>query len=1136
MLDINEQSKFIEDTIDKVYNNLTKFLLDTNYANDQSIHLRNELEKYKKNIAKNKALYFQKNSFSSNFLPNLVSNPNACYSNRFIYNQKNPISKNILRGFQNIKHVTERNFFSCDKKKLYKNKKNSKFKYSKYDIENKNQKFFHQKAYDDFNNTFIRNKDLSLGLYEMINIGLVPRGADVSPSLKIGGNPFNITSRDVKNAYKKCSTRDEIANGNLNKVKNFCVDDFYNLQPINKSKSKTFFNTNNLNYKNENIKTYNNGFYNKFFLTGTNMNSYPDVKNQKDVKYNTFNNIHLNNINLTTNETFNSTKYNKTNYTTNNTNIDITDNRAFYNYIKNTSMKNNHVLKYYYFELITDDEFQKFKEANQKNWKKINNILANFNVLFEKLNIISVAIDSNKILALIKFFKNKSKNITNKDLLMCLTEKDLKAKGYNVDNEQILYLKIKEAFIIRIQKMIRKKIKKIKYKKLKKLNDSVITIQKKFRKFSIQKSLNNLFEKEREQIKKKYNELLNKLQDTYDEIQEGPRVEIHINSLSYKAKYNQCFTDKYSLKESLQLNRLIKLIDPNIEIIYILPFEVSEEILSYYYSILENIGVSNIENRVHFLIPEACEFLPLNYSLSKLLLCSHRTINEIKRIIFGKKSYIIPGLVGGDCEEKISCLLNVPMLMPEKNEYDLIFNKSGIKNTFELNDIPFPVSAWNIITEEEFYSSLAHLIASYPELKIWIFKTNEDNNATGIAYLNTDKIDFINQLKTEKKNNPNFTVENFQEKLYYQLKNILNKHASFAYKNLYSNWKNYLQRFLANKGIIECCPTKELDGIMGKPCVPFLIEPNGKIKVLPTYEKINVENFKNIICTSPQQCIDNKELVKIAEKVGNYLFTKKIIGYVTIDCITFHNSKKILYWCIDMKFGLTQTICDMQYINFLYVQSFNNKMINNSNNDSNINENDNKINDNKINDNKINDNNINDNNINDNNINNNIIDIITDKNYNDILCDSMTFSIPFLTGEFIKKIKMKDLIREYRFNNVVYNIHKKQGLVFNFCDGLECGLFGLCGIISLENIERITPELKLWRLIEQSLTILKNSVYSNKQILSSMAKNIVPFDKRNDAVGIHLIYSKIKRILKEKEIEQQKKDEIRKKIANSPYL
>ena len=148
----------------------------------------------------------------------------------------------------------------------------------------------------------------------------------------------------------------------------------------------------------------------------------------------------------------------------------------------------------------------------------------------------------------------------------------------------------------------------------------------------------------------------------------------------------------------------------------------------------------------------------------------------------------------------------------------------------------------------------------------------------------------------------------------------------------------------------------------------------------------------------------------------------------------------------------------------------------------------------------------------------------------------MTFSIPFLTGEFIKKIKMKDLIREYRFNNVVYNIHKKQGLVFNFCDGLECGLFGLCGIISLENIERITPELKLWRLIEQSLTILKNSVYSNKQILSSMAKNIVPFDKRNDAVGIHLIYSKIKRILKEKEIEQQKKDEIRKKIANSPYL
>ena len=117
---------------------------------------------------------------------------------------------------------------------------------------------------------------------------------------------------------------------------------------------------------------------------------------------------------------------------------------------------------------------------------------------------------------------------------------------------------------------------------------------------------------------------------------------------------------------------------------------------------------------------------------------------EIKSLVLGKNCYIIPGIVG-EIEEKLSTALNIPMLMSPKNEIDFIFNKSGIKSTFEINDIPFPISAWNIITEEEFYSSLAHLIVSYPKIRIWIFKGNYETNSTGIAYFNTDKIDIMNQ-------------------------------------------------------------------------------------------------------------------------------------------------------------------------------------------------------------------------------------------------------------------------------------------------------------------------------------------------------------------------------------------------------
>ena len=54
---------------------------------------------------------------------------------------------------------------------------------------------------------------------------------------------------------------------------------------------------------------------------------------------------------------------------------------------------------------------------------------------------------------------------------MCLTKYDLKEKGYEPDNEHILYGRVKEAVIIRIQKMYRKIFAIKEYKELKSLSN-----------------------------------------------------------------------------------------------------------------------------------------------------------------------------------------------------------------------------------------------------------------------------------------------------------------------------------------------------------------------------------------------------------------------------------------------------------------------------------------------------------------------------------------------------------------------------------------------------------------------------------------------------------------------------------------
>ena len=1192
MSDMEKQDKFIKETFEKVHNNLTKFILDMNYTNTQSIHLRNELEEYKskmikqENETKNNQIKANQN-IRQNLLPllNNINNPNICLPNSSLFNQKVK-NKNILKGFQDINKIQEKQkVFSSKRKNLKINTNNNYLidKYYKFNNDIKNSKFFHPKLYDKYNNTVIRNKDISLGIYDMNVKKLIPKGADTTLTMSLWGNPIKITGKEVKNIYKKCSSKDEVASGELNKLKpsKYSLQEFYKTQPIfnnfNKNKNiknmttTSFLNNNNNKYSLSPNITSNRGFFTKnkdnIFITEDspfNNNSrnkkttnnlkiygtdYKDNKNDENLRANTFydilnqkkiiypNNNKKNSIDFSNNfDSQNLSNYNNNSKNKNN----------FYKYINDINLKNNYIIKYYYFELVVDEEFNLFKEKNKGNWKKINNLLANFNILFEKLNINKAFIDSNKILKLLEFYNGKTNNITNKDLLMCLSKSDLIEKGYDPDNEHALYGRIKEALIIRIQKTYRKRLAIRKYKEMKYLNNSLIKIQKNIKRYLIEKKVIPKLERRRLLIHNKYNELYKQFKNDYDDIQSGARIEIHINSLSYAGNFNNCITEKYSMKENLQLSRLIRLVDPKVEIIYIIPYELPDEILSYYYSILESINITNIEKRVHFIVPKATEFLPLNYSLSKLLLYSHKTILEIKKLVEGKKCYIIPGIVG-DIEEVLSVELNIPMLMSPKSQIDLIFNKSGTKSLFEINDITFPISAWNIITEEEFYSSLAHLIASYPHIKIWIFKGNLDLNATGIAYLNTDKIDIINQLRKEKKQNKNFTNDNFQEKLFIHLKNILIKNVTLVYPNLYKNWKEYLNHVLLNKGVIECCPTKDLNGIMGRPCIPIFIEPNGKIKLLPSFEKINVDYFKNIICTSPQKCLDNNELRKLGDKIGNFLFTQGIIGYVTVDCITFHNGKKILYWCVDMKYGYTQTICDIQYCYFLYIQSIVHKDLI-----------DIKINDNKINEDikennfiidynseSFNYNNKNDNaniiNETENNKNENIDNYFNeDKNLDKLISDSMIFSLPYIINDSIKEIKLKDLLREYRYNNIVYNNVKREGIIINLCDGLECGIFGLCGVVNLEDIERIIPELKLWRLIDTSIDLLKNIIFKirTKKVFSTYSKysNNNNISERNDKIDLQNIVNKIKKIVKEKEIDQEKEENRRKKLANSPFI
>ena len=73
--------------------------------------------------------------------------------------------------------------------------------------------------YDENNQPIIKKEELEKGLYNMINKGLIPKGADLSPAFENnGGNPMQINQR-FKQDFKKKPEKDEIVIGDKNNMR-----------------------------------------------------------------------------------------------------------------------------------------------------------------------------------------------------------------------------------------------------------------------------------------------------------------------------------------------------------------------------------------------------------------------------------------------------------------------------------------------------------------------------------------------------------------------------------------------------------------------------------------------------------------------------------------------------------------------------------------------------------------------------------------------------------------------------------------------------------------------------------------------------------------------------------------------------